>query len=260
MPDGDMTGRVAIITGASSGIGRAAAVAFARAGARVVGAGLDPDKGAETIRLVEEAGGEGIFVEADVTRADQVERMVAAAVETYGRIDYGFNNAGIGGESAPAADLTEDDWRRVIDINLTGVWLCMKAEIPRMLERGGGAIVNTSSVLGLVGIAGSAAYVASKHGIIGLTKAAALDYAKQGIRINAISPGFIETPMIGATPYTAREALAPMIELEPIGRLGQPREVADAVVWLCSDQASFVTGSAMVVDGGWNAGYQFGQG
>ena len=254
----DMGGKVAVITGAGTGIGRATAVAFARAGARVVGAGIDGDRGEETMRLVREAGGEGLFVEADVTRADQVERMVGEAIDRYERLDYAFNNAGIAGESGPAADISEEGWRRVIDVNLTGVWLCMKYEIPRMLEQGGGAIVNCSSVLGLVALANSAPYVASKHALVGLTKSAAIDYAAQGIRINAINPGWIRTPMIDRAIGESDEALAPLVQLEPIGRVGRPEEIGKAVVWLCSDQASFVTGSTIVVDGGWISGYRLG--
>jgi NAD(P)-dependent dehydrogenase (short-subunit alcohol dehydrogenase family) len=254
----DMSGRVALVTGAETGIGRAAAVAFGRAGARVVGAGLDSGQGDEMLDEVRHAGGEGFFIQTDVSKADQVEKMVAAAVDTYGRLDYAFNNAGIAGEGGPAAGISEEGWRRIIDVNLTGVWLCMKYQIPRMLEQGGGAIVNCSSVLGLVGYANAAAYVASKHAVVGLTKSAALEYAAQGIRINAVNPGFVRTPMIAGAVGESDEALAPLVKIEPIGRLGRPEEIADAVVWLCSEQASFVTGSAVVVDGGWIAGYRLG--
>jgi NAD(P)-dependent dehydrogenase (short-subunit alcohol dehydrogenase family) len=258
MTNVDMSGKVALITGAGTGIGRAATVAFARAGARVVGTGLHASHGEETMRLVEEAGGQGVFVEGDVSKADQVERMVGAAVETYGRLDFAFNNAGIAGEGGLAADISEEGWRQVIDVNLTGVWLCMKYEIPRMLEQGGGAIVNCSSVLGLTALPGSAAYVASKHAVVGLTKSAALGYAAQGIRINSVNPGFVHTPMIDDAVGTSDESLAPLVRIEPIGRLGRPEEIADAVVWLCSEQASFVTGSAIVIDGGLIAGYRLG--
>lgn len=254
----DMAGKVALVTGASSGIGRATAVAFAEAGAQVVAAGLDPNEGSETVELIEQAGGEGIFVEADVTDPGQVENMVEKTVATFGKLDVAFNNAGIAGQGAAAADISVEDWRKVIDVNLTGVWLSMKYEIPKMLDQGGGAIVNCSSVLGHVGLQGNSAYVASKHGILGLTKTAAMDYATSGIRITAVCPGFIHTPMIDDAVGTEEESLAPLVALEPIGRLGTPDEVADLVVWLCSDEASFVTGSSMVVDGGWTAGYRLG--
>ncbi len=252
----DMTGKVVLVTGASSGIGRATAVAFARAGARVVCAGLNPDEGYETVALINQAGGEGFFVVIDVTDPDQVEEMVCRTIGTYGRLDYGFNNAGITSGGSPAVDISLEDWRLVIDVNFTGVWLSMKYEIPQILKQGGGAIVNCASVLGQVGFAGSAAYVASKHGILGLTKSAALDYAADGIRITAVCPGFIRTPMIEEALGTEDEDIAPLLTFEPVGRLGRPEEVAAMVVWLCSDEASFVTGSSMVVDGGWIAGYQ----
>lgn len=254
----DMSGKVALITGASTGIGRATAIAFGRAGARVAAVGLDPDHGAEAIRELHEAGGEGFFIEADVSDAAQVEDMVRQTLDAYGRLDYAFNNAGIAGPMGPSADYSPEDWRRVIDVNLTGVWLSMKYEIPEMLRQGGGVIVNCSSVLGQVGFANSSAYVAAKHGVLGLTKSAALDYATSSIRITAVCPGFVRTPMIEGAIGEDDEALAPLVELEPIGRLGEPEEIAGLVLWLCSDQASFVTGSAMVADGGWIAGYRFG--
>ena len=252
----DLSGRVALITGASSGIGRATTLAFARAGAITVGTGLDTEQGAETVRLLEDVGGTGVFIEADVTDLDQVVAAVKATVDAYGRLDFAFNNAGISGSLGRVADLSESEWQRVIDVNLTGVWRSMRAELPVMLAQGCGAIVNCSSVLGLVAMAGSAAYVASKHGIIGLTKAAALEYAASGIRINAVSPGFVETPMIEQVIGSTAAAQAPLVALEPIGRLGQPDEIGRAVVWLCSDAASFVTGTSLVVDGGWIAGYR----
>ncbi len=252
----NMDGRVALVTGASSGIGRATAVAFARAGAKVVGIGLDPELGEETMRLVAAEGAEGFFVAADVTDAGQVERAVAETIDRFGRLDYAFNNAGITGPSGPSGDYAEDDWRRVIDVNLTGVWLSMKYELARMTERGNGVIVNCSSVLGHVGISGSSGYVASKHAVIGLTKSAALDYAEQGIRILAVCPGFIETPMIEGALSASEESRARFLAVEPIGRFGDPDEVAKTVVWMCSDDASFMTGASLVVDGGWIAGYR----
>lgn len=258
MSEPDMTGKVALVTGGSSGIGRATALAFARAGARVVATGLNAEEGAEAIAQIEEAGGEGFFIESDVSDPEQAESMVRQVVDAYGRLDYAFNNAGISGRGGPAGDIELDDWRQVIDVNLTGVWLSMKNEIPQMLEQGGGVIVNCSSVLGKVALKGNAAYVASKHAVIGLTKTAALDYATNGIRINAVCPGFVRTPMIESAVAESDESMQRFVQLEPIGRLGTPDEVAHLVVWLCSDEASFVTGSSVVVDGGWIAGYSLG--
>lgn len=252
----DLSGRVALVTGASSGIGRTAMLEFARAGASVVGTGRNADAGAETVRMVTELGGQGRFVVADVADSVQVEQAVTAAVDAFGRLDYAFNNAGVSGTRGKTAELTEDNWLRVIDINLSGVWRCMRAEIPIMLAQGAGAIVNCSSALGLVALANSSAYVASKHAVIGLTKAAALEYATTGVRINAVSPGFVATPLLGASIATSESARAPFAAMEPMGRLGYPEEVARAVVWLCSDAASFVTGTSLVVDGGWIAGYR----
>lgn len=246
-------GAVALVTGGSSGIGRATAIAFAREGAKVLVADLGEAGGQETVRLIREAGGDAMFVKTDVSSAADAEAMVARAVETYGRLDIAYNNAGIVGQSTPAADGTEENWDRVIDVNLKGIFLCMKAEIPRMLSQGGGAIVNCASVAGLVGFAGIAPYVASKHGVVGLTKAAALDYATLGIRINAVCPGVIRTPMVTATTQGDAAAEAALAAGEPIGRIGEPEEIADAVLWLCSPGASFVTGEAIAVDGGWIA-------
>lgn len=248
-----MQGKVAVVTGAASGIGRATALAFAKEGARVVVSDVDAEGGEATVRMIRECGGEAIFVRADVSRTAEVRELIATAVGTFGRLDYAFNNAGIEGESAPTADATEENWDRVIDINLKGVWLCMKAEIPRMLENGGGAIVNCSSILGTVGFERAPAYVASKHAVIGLTRTAALEYARQGIRINAVCPGFIHTPLIDSGAPEAQAMLNQLAEMEPIGRIGTPEEVADAVTWLCSDRSSFVTGHPLLVDGGWVA-------
>jgi NAD(P)-dependent dehydrogenase (short-subunit alcohol dehydrogenase family) len=245
-----MDGKVAIVTGASSGIGRATALAFAREGAKVVVADLSTPGGEETVALVRAAGGEAIFVRTDVSRTADVAAMVRAALDAYGGLDYAFNNAGIAGEQAPTADCTAENWARVIGVNLTGVFLCMKHEIPELLKRGGGAIVNCSSIAGLGGFPGIPAYVASKHGVIGLTKTAALEYATQGIRVNAICPGVIRTPMVDGYTGGNREAEAQMVAMEPMGRMGEPEEIASAAVYLCSDAASFVTGHAMVVDGG----------
>ena len=247
-----LDGKVALVTGAASGIGRASALAFARSGARVVVSDVARDGAEETVRLVCSNGGEARFIEADVSRSGDVEGLVKATVETYGRLDCAHNNAGIAAGGGPTAELPLDVWERVLRVNLTGVFLCLRAELGQMLRQGGGAIVNTASVAGLVGGAGIAAYVASKHGVVGLTKATALEYAAQGIRINAVCPGLVRTPMTAgllADPERAAGALA----REPIGRVGTPEEIAAAVVWLCSDAAAFVTGLAMAVDGGYVA-------
>jgi NAD(P)-dependent dehydrogenase (short-subunit alcohol dehydrogenase family) len=246
---GRVDGKVALITGAGSGIGRATALAFAKEGAKVVVADIVVAGGEETVRMIKGAGGEAIFVKTDVTRAAEVEALVKKTVEIYGRLDCAFNNAGIEGEMAPTADCTEENWDRVVNIDLKGVWLCMKYEIPQMLQQGGGAIVNTASVAGLVGFQGIPAYVASKHGVNGLTKTAALEYAKSGIRVNSVCPGVIHTPMIERFFSTNPQVSEAMSALEPVGRLGKPEEIGEAVLWLCSDAASFVTGLPMAVDG-----------
>ncbi len=248
-----MRGKVAVVTGGASGIGRAAARAFAREGARVVVADVLEDAGRETVRLIREAGGEAVFVRTDVSRPADVQAMVEETVRQFGRLDYAFNNAGIEGVMAPTADCPEDNWNRVMAVNLTGVWLCMKHEIPQMLRQGGGAIVNTASVAGLVGFANMPAYCASKGGIIQLTRTAALEYARANIRVNAVCPGVIRTPMVERVIAANPQVEAQLTALEPVGRMGTPEEVAEAVVWLCSDAASFVTGHAMVVDGGFVA-------
>ena len=252
---GRIDGKVALVTGAGSGIGRATALAFARAGARVVVADVDEAEGTATASQLTDAGGEGVFVPADVAVARDVERLVAAAVARYGRLDYAHNNAGIEGSTAAGTafhEYPEDVWDRVIGINLKGVWLCMKAELTQMLVQGGGAIVNTASIAGLVGGFG-AAYTAAKHGVVGLTKTAALAYAKQAIRVNAVCPGAIQTPMVARVLIARPEVEARWLAAEPVGRFGTPDEVAAVVVWLCSDAASFVTGVALPVDGGWVA-------
>jgi len=250
---GELEGKVALVTGASSGIGRESALAFAAAGARVVVSDVVVDGGEETVSEIRSAGGEATFVRADVSQTAEVEALVRQTVETYGRLDCAHNNAGIEGDMAPTAECAEANWDRTIAINLKGVWLCMKSEIRQMLRQGGGAIVNTSSAAGLVGFANLPAYVASKHGIAGLTKTAALEYAEQGIRVNAVCPGVIHTPMIDRIVNGDAETEAQFTALEPVGRMGSPAEVAQAVVWLCSDAASFVTGLAMPVDGGFVA-------
>jgi NAD(P)-dependent dehydrogenase (short-subunit alcohol dehydrogenase family) len=247
------TDKVAIVTGGSGGIGRATALAFARRGAKVVVADIDVSGGEETVRMIEDEGGEAFFVETDVSQAQDVQEMVERTIETYGRLDFAFNNAGIEGERAPTADTSEENWNRVIDINLKGVWLCMKHEIPRMLEEGGGVIVNTSSVAGRVGFAQIPAYTASKHGVIGLTKAAALEYATENLRVNAVCPGVIDTEMVERYIGGDEDLREQLLSSQPMGRMGQPEEIADLVVCLCSEGTSFVTGVAMPADGGYIA-------
>ena len=250
---GTLNGKVALVTGASSGIGRAAALAFAREGAKVVVADVTVEGGEETVSLIKKTGGEALFVKTNVAKAAEVEALVNAAVTTYGRLDCAYNNAGIAGKSQTIVDTTEENWDRIISINLTGVWLCMKYEIPAMLKTGGGAIVNTASDAGLIGVKRTGAYVASKHGVVGLTKTAALEYAKTGIRVNAVCPGPIDTPMLQKGMDRFPQVIEKMIKAQPNGRLGKPEEIAEAAVWLCSDAASFVTGLAMPVDGGYIA-------
>lgn len=244
------TGKIVLITGGTSGIGRAAALAFARRGDSVAIAGRRVTEGEETARLAQDAGGDAFFIQTDVTIASEVEAMVARTAERWGRLDYAFNNAGITGEIARTADCSEENWHRTLAINLTAVWLSMRHELRQMLKQSSGAIVNNASAAGLVGMRGGPAYSASKGGVIQLTRTAALEYAKQGIRVNAVCPGFIETPMTGAHARVNPD-LEPWIrKIQPMGRLGTAEEVAEAVVWLCSDAASFVTGHALAIDGG----------
>lgn len=243
--------QVALVTGAGSGIGRAAALAFADEGARVIVSDVHTSNGEDTVRVIRESGKEADFVAADVAKASDVENLVYQAVKRHGRLDFAFNNAGIEGVMASTVDCSEENWDQTLAINLKGVWLCMKHELRHMLERGSGAIVNCSSVAGLVGFPQLPAYVASKHGIVGLTRTAALECAQQGVRINAVCPGVIHTPMVDRLEQTH-----PGLELaagEPIGRMGTPEEIAGAVIWLCSERASFVTGQAWAIDGGWVA-------
>jgi NAD(P)-dependent dehydrogenase (short-subunit alcohol dehydrogenase family) len=249
--NGNFTDKVAFVTGAASGIGRETALAFAREGAKVVAADISEQGNQETVHLIEDQGGQAIAVKCDVTRSEDVKAALDKTVEAFGRLDFAFNNAGIEPRNpAPTAEYEEEEWNRIIDINLRGVFLCMKHEIPLILKQGGGAIVNTSSGAGIIGIKGSPAYTAAKHGVIGLTKAAALDYAAQNIRVNAVCPGYIDTPMMGRFTGGTDEGRAQVIAEEPIGRMGKPEEIAAAVVWLCSDAAAFMVGHAMVIDGG----------
>jgi NAD(P)-dependent dehydrogenase (short-subunit alcohol dehydrogenase family) len=245
--------RVAFVTGAANGIGKATANAFSASGAHVVLADTNIEVGQEVASEIRELGGSAHFIRCDVSKASDVEEAVKEAVKRFGRIDFAFNNAGIEGEQGSTADCTASNWQRVLDVNLTGVWHCMKYQIPEMLRQGGGTIVNCSSVAGLVGFEGIPAYVASKHGVVGLTKCAALELAKKNIRVNAVCPGVIQTPMIERFTHGEAQAQRLLVDGEPIGRVGQPSEVAMAVLWLCSSQSTFVTGHCMAVDGGWTA-------
>jgi NAD(P)-dependent dehydrogenase (short-subunit alcohol dehydrogenase family) len=247
----DMTNKVALITGGTSGIGRAAAIEFAKRGAKVVVAGRREKEGQETVALVAKAGGDAAFVKSDVARADDVAGMVRFTLEKYGRLDFAFNNAGIEQMPEPLLQTTEATYDQVMDINVKGVWLSMKHEIPAMLKSGGGAIVNNASVAGLIGMGNISVYVASKHAVIGLTKSVALEFAKQKVRVNAVAPGGIETPMFDRfLTVVPREA---MMNMHPVGRAGYPEEIAAGAVWLCSDAASFVTGHTLTIDGGFTA-------
>jgi NAD(P)-dependent dehydrogenase (short-subunit alcohol dehydrogenase family) len=250
----ELEGKVGLVTGGTSGIGRDTAVLFAKAGAKVVVAGRRELEGNETIELVRAAGGDGLFVRTDVSKASEVDTLIRKAVERFGCLDIAFNNAGIEGVFSPIIRQSEEDFDRTIGINLKGVWLCLKYEIRQMLKKGtGGAIVNMASIIGLVGSVGAAAYSASKHGVIGLTKTAALENAKSGIRINAVCPGFTDTPMAGRA-LRVPAVQKYIISCHPVGRLARPAEIAEAVVWMCSDRASFMTGQSLVLDGGFLAG------
>ncbi len=246
----ELSGKTALVTGAGSGIGRAAALAYARAGAQVVVADVDPTGGEASAELIRGEGGRALCVQTDVTQAAEVEALVAAAVKAYGSLDCAFNNAGIGGTGASTAEYAEADWDRLLAVNLKGVWLCLKYELRQMLRQGGGTIVNNASVWGVTGLENAPAYTASKHGVVGLTKVAALENATTGIRVNAVCPGFTRTPLIERLLIDRPQMEAKIMARQPIGRLGTPEEVAAAVVWLSSPASSFVTGQALGVDGG----------
>ena len=242
--------KVAIVTGGSSGIGRATAVALAKQGVKVTVAARRAKEGEETIRLVKEAGSDGIFVKTDVANENDVKSLVEKTVKQYNRLDYAFNNAGIEETMTPLVDQTSDIFDQIMNVNVKGVWLCMKYEIPEMIRTGGGAIVNMSSGAGVIGYPQQPIYIASKHAVLGLTKSAALEYAKSGIRINAIAPGVIETEMFERVAEDDKQLIESLKSITPIGRIGDPQEIANAVVWLLSDKASFVLGHTLLVDGG----------
>ncbi len=249
----EFDGKVALVTGGGSGIGRATAIAFAREGAKVVIGNRNVQRGEETVSMIRDAGGTASFRRTDVVVAADVKALVDHAVTTYGRLDIAFNNAGIEGDPRPLAEQTEANFDAVMDINVKGVWLSMKYEIPRMLEQGGGAIVNCSSVAGVIGFPGIGIYSASKHAVIGLTKVAALEYSAQGIRINAVNPAVIDTEMVDRLADGMNMKKDDLTTFHPIGRIGRVEEVANAVLWLCSPKSSFVTGHSLIVDGGFTA-------
>jgi len=249
----EFDGKVALVTGGGSGIGRATALAFAREGAQVVVGDRNTRRGEETVSLIRNASGTASFRRTDVLVAADIEALVEHAISEYGGLDLAFNNAGIEGDVRPLVEQTEANYDTLMDINVKGVWLSMKYEIPRMLERGGGAIVNSSSVAGVIGFPGLGIYIASKHAVIGLTKTAALEYSAQGIRVNAVNPALIDTEMVDRLAAGLNMKKDDLSTLHPIGRIGQVDEVADAVLWLCSGRASFVTGHSLVVDGGFTA-------
>jgi NAD(P)-dependent dehydrogenase (short-subunit alcohol dehydrogenase family) len=247
---GIVEGKVALVTGAGSGIGRASALTFAREGARVIVSDLDVEGGAETLDAIRKAGGEASFIQADVSRENDVANLIQQTVATFDRLDCAHNNAGLSGSPSALHEMTVDEWQRVLAVNLTGVFLCLKHEIPKMLVQGGGAIVNTSSGAGVLGTPGLAHYCASKHAVLGLTKTAALENAQTGVRVNAVCPGAVDTPMLRAAMAGSQEIEKMVLRSQPTGRFGTPEEIAEAAVWLCSERSSFVTGESLLVDGG----------
>lgn len=249
----DFSKKTIFITGAACGIGKASALAFAKAGANVAICDVNTDEGSSVARSINENGGHAIFLKCDVSKDEEVKAAIEETARKFGGLDYAFNNAGIEGESNSTTECTEKNWDQTININLKGVWLCMKYQIPQILKQGGGAIVNCSSIAGVVGFPGIPAYTASKHGVIGLTKTAALECAKSNIRVNAICPGVIQTPMIERFTHGEAQIQKQLVAGEPVGRIGRPEEIANAAMWLCSDQSSFVTGDSLIVDGGWVA-------
>lgn len=248
-----MKDKVAIVTGAASGIGRATALLFAANGAAVTAADIDKKGVEETVEMIKQSGNRGLALQVDVTSESQIREMVRETVKAFGRLDYACNNAGFEGKQAFTSDCTPENWNKVIDVNLMGSWLCMKYELPELMKTKGGAIVNVSSIAGLIGFDGMPAYVSSKHGLNGLTKTAALEYASHGIRVNAVCPGAIDTPMLDRASEKDSQERNALISMHPLGRMGTPKEVAEAVVWLCSEKASFITGQTIAVDGGFTA-------
>lgn len=242
--------KVVIVTGAGSGIGRATALAFAQEGAKVIVSDINEQNGLMTVEAIKKENGEAYFITCDVSSEEQVKNLVSKTLEKYGRLDCAYNNAGVEGSPSSTVECSTDNWDKTININLKGVWLCMKYEIPAMLKHGKGSIVNCSSIAGLVGFETIPAYVASKHGVIGLTETAALEFAKQNIRVNAVCPGAIHTPMLDRFTHSEEEVMA---QQDPMGRVGKPEEIADSVLWLCSDKSSYITGQSIAVDGGWVA-------
>ena len=249
----NLKNKVVIVTGGASGIGASTSIAFAKEGAVVVVADIQESKGKEIVNQIQNEDGRAIYINCDVSSENDVKNLIYKTIEKFGRLDCAFNNAGIEGESADTISCSNENWNNIMNINLKGVWLCMKYQIPEMLKNGGGTIVNCSSIAGVVGFAGSPAYTASKHGVIGLTQSAALEFATKNIRINAICPGVIQTPMIERYTHGEKEVANALILSEPIGRVGFPHEIAQAALWLCSEASSFVTGHPLVVDGGWVA-------
>lgn len=244
------SGKVAIVTGGSSGIGRATCILYAKHGAKVVVSDIDEGGGKETVKMITDNGGDAIWIHADVSNPSDCENLVKRTVDHYGRLDIACNNAGIGGDQAPVADMSIENWEKVISVNLSSVFYCMKYQVHAMLQTGGGSIVNISSILGSVGFAAAPAYVAAKHGMVGLTKTAAIDYGKQGIRVNAVGPAFIDTPLLSGLDENLMSMLT---SLHPIGRIGKPEEVAELIIWLSSDKASFATGGYYPIDGAYLA-------